>query len=376
MLILTHFQNFIKQIAEEKGLDEEIVTDAFLDALAHAYRNDYQSKEERVIAKKNDLGQIEFYLVKEVVDLKNLPEGTRFNPARQISLEDAAKYKENPKVGDEILIPLPYRENFSRVALQIAKQVLIQKLRETEKESVYNQFLEKEGSVVSGVIERKDQKGHIYVNLGKATGILYKHEFIPKEHYRIGQRMRFYVYAVEKTKGGVTVYLSRAHPYFIPALFAIEVPEIREGVIQIKGVARDPGERSKMVVWTDIEGIDPIGACIGPKGARVLSISEELNGERIDVILWDPEPEKFVANALSPAKVVEVRRLPKRTMLVLVTEDQIPIAIGKNGQNIKLASRLTNWRIDVRSVERPEEPVEGGTTEDEFPETDTGAESA
>lgn len=376
MLTFTQLKGFIRQIAQERGLDENIVESAVLDSLAYAYRYDYCNKEGIVRAIKDDLGNINYFLVKTVVDPKDIESGTiKFDTNLHLTLEEAKNYVENPQPGEEILINLPYRENFSRIAAQIAKNVMIQKLREVEKDIIYSIFKEKENSVVTGTIEKKDERGNVYVDLGKTFGILYKSEFIPKEIYRPGKRMKFFIYAVEKAKGGVVVYLSRSHPLFVPALFAMEVPEINEGLIQIKEVAREPGERSKIAVWSEIEGFDPVGACIGPRGARVLSLSEELNGEKIDVILWDPKPEKFVANALAPAKVVEVRQLPKRTMLVLVEEDQLPSAIGKNGQNIKLASHLTNWRIDVRLASKPDEPVEGGFS-DNVGEIDTGAETS
>ncbi len=364
MIIFSQIQNYIKQIAEEKFLSEDVVEEIVLEALAHAYRYDYQNKEGVIKAKKNDLGQIEYYQEKIVVDPQEITQGTfKFDPNKHLTIEEAKNYVSDPKPGQSILFKLPYRDDFSRVAVQIAKNVMIQKLREIEKNTIYERFKNKEGGVVTGIIEKRDNKGNIYVDLNKTIGVMYKTETISKEIYRPGQRMRFYVYAVEKTKSGPMVYLSRAHPYFIPALFAVEVPEINEGIIQIKGVARNPGERTKMAVWTDIAGFDPIGACIGPKGARIMSISQELNGEKIDVILWDPDPEKFVANAIAPAKAVSVKIQPKRTMLVLVEEDQLPTAIGKNGQNINLASRLTNWRIDVRLAAQPEQPVEGGLSD-------------
>lgn len=356
MLSLQQLQNFIHQISDSRGLKEEEVENALLDALSVAYKRDNHLKDYVVRAMKEKNGEIKFYLVKTVV----ADEVENFNPNREIKLSEAKKIKDSAEIGQEIFIPLPPQESFSRIAAQVAKQVIIQKLREAEKHSLYNQLKEKEGKVITGVIERRDQNGNVYVNLGKTLGVMFRNETIPGEIYKPQQRMRFYVYAVEKTPGGVQVFLSRAHPYFVPAIFTVEVPEIAEGVIEIKGIAREPGVRSKMAVYSNLPGIDPVGACIGIKGARIISIMNELNNEKIDIIPWDEDPLKYVANALLPAKVLEVRPLPKRTMLALVPEEELSLAIGKNGQNIKLAAKLTGWQIDVRSASAPEKEVEGG----------------
>ena len=367
MISLKELQNLISQISDIRGLKEEDVESAILEALGSAYKRDAGLKEALVRAEKNKNGEINFYLVKTVVDDKE----TKFNPYRNILLSEAKKIKPEVQVGEEILFPLEAKENFSRIAAQVAKQVIIQKLREAEKRSVYSEFKEKEGKIISGVIEKRDANGNVYVNLGKILGVMFKNESIPSEIYRPGQRMRFYVYAVENTPKGVQVFLSRAHPYFVPAIFTVEVPEIAEGVIEVKGVAREPGVRTKMAVFSNVQEIDPVGACIGVKGARIISIMNELNNEKIDIIPWDEDPLKFVANSLLPAKVLEVRALPKRTMLALVSEDEVPLAIGKNGQNIKLAAKLTGWQIDVRSAAEPEKEVEGGKASPEENEPST-----
>lgn len=356
MISLKELKNLVIQISDIRGLKEEDVEAAILDALGTAYKRDMGLKDAFVKAQKNQQGGVDFYIVKIVVDDKE----ERFNPHRHIYFSEAKKIKNDINIGDEILFPLESKESFSRIAAQTAKQMIIQKLREAEKKSLYNEFKEKEGKVITGVIEKKDANGNVYINLGKILGVMFKNETIPGEIYRAGQRMRFYVYAVENTSKGVQVFLSRAHPYFVPAIFTIEVPEINEGVIEIKGVAREPGVRTKMAVTSNIQGIDPVGACIGVRGARIISIMNELNNEKIDVIPWDEDPLKFVANALLPAKVLEVKALPKRIMLALVSEDEIPLAIGKNGQNIRLAAKLTGWQIDVRSAAEPEKKVEGG----------------
>ncbi len=361
MLDLKNIENFISQISDSRKLSKDVVEEAVLDALAVAYKKDNDLKDAIVKAKKEQNNQIKFYLVKTIVNDEDVNNNLiKFNPNRQILLSEAKKIKEDAVLGEEISFPLPSQENFSRIAAQTAKQVILQKLREAEKISLYSEFKEKEGKVISGVIERKDNNGNVYVNLGKILGVMFRNETIPGENYRPGQRMRFYVYAVENTPRGIQVFLSRAHPYFIPAIFTFEVPEIVEGVIEIKGVAREPGIRTKMAVYSNLKNYDPVGACIGVRGARIISIMNELNNEKIDIVPWDPDPLKYVANALLPAKVLEVKALPKRTMLVLVPEEELPIAIGKNGQNIRLAAKLTGWQLDVRSVAEPEKVVEGG----------------
>jgi N utilization substance protein A len=373
MISLKQFKNFINQIADVRGLTESDVENAILEALSTAYKKDNQLKDALVEAKKGKNDEINFYLVKTVIDDEEVQqEQSKFNPQKQILLSEAKKIDQSIQSGEKLYIPLPYKDDFSRIAAQTAKQLIVQKLKEAEKKSLYSEFKEKEGKAISGVVEKRDQHGNVYVNLGKILGVVFKNETIPGEIYRPGQRMRFYVYAVENTSVGVQVFLSRAHPYLVPAIFAIEVPEISEGIIEIKGVAREPGVRTKIAVFSNLANYDPVGACIGVKGTRVISIMNELNNEKIDIIPWEDDPLKFVANSLLPAKVLEVKALPKRTMLVLVEESELPLAIGKNGQNIKLAAKLTGWQIDVRSSAEPEKAVEGGLAK---PEEDNVSES-
>ncbi|MER3581493.1 MAG: transcription termination/antitermination protein NusA [Patescibacteria group bacterium] len=364
MINIKQVQNFLQQIAEIHNLSLETVEEVFLNALASAYRRDNNLKDSVIKAKKTPTGEIKFYLVKTVVCPEELQE-VKFDSQKHIMLEEAQKINPNVKCGEEIFFDLPPIESFSRIAAQVAKQVVIQKIREAEKMTLYDEFKNKEGKIVSGTIEKKDPQGNILVNLGKILGIMYKNETIPGENYRNGQKMRFYVYAVENTPQGVKIFLSRAHPFFIPAIFTFEVPEIAEGIVEIKGVAREPGVRTKMAVYSNSPNIDPVGVCIGARGARIISIMNELNNEKIDIIPWDEEPTKYVANALLPAKVIEVRQMLKRTMLVLVDEANLPLAIGTKGQNIKLAAKLTGWKIEVRLANKPEEFIEGGTAEPE-----------
>lgn len=367
MIYLKQFNNFITQISEVRGLSVSDVENALLEALSIAYKKDSQLSRDVIIkAKKTSNGEVKFYLVKTVIDDQDAEKlDKNFNSNRNILLSEAKKINDKVAPGQEVYIELPFNDNFSRVAAQTAKQVIIQKLREIEKQSLFSDFKEKEGKVISGVIEKRDQHGNVYVNLGKVIGTMFKSETIVNEIYRPGQRMRFYVYAVEQSSKGVQVFLSRAHSFFVPAIFAVEVPEIVDGTIEIKSVAREPGIRTKLAVFSKIPEIDPIGACIGIKGARIISVMNELNNEKIDIVLWDENPLKFVANALLPAKVVDMKMLPRRIVLALVSEEDIPLAIGKNGQNIKLAAKLTGWQIYVRSVNAPDKDIEGGVAEPE-----------
>lgn len=361
MLSLKNIQNFISQIAEDKGLTEEQVGEAVAAAMAAAYKKDYGHKDDRIEAVvQPKTGAVNFYVVKTVVDPAEVEaKAFKFNPHRHIFLSEAQQINQQAKVAEELYLPLPLQEQFSRIATQTAKQVINQKLREFERTVVYQLFKEKEGKVVTGKIQRIDNRA-VYVDLGQTTGIMFKTETIPGEVYRLGQRLRFYVYAIETTSRGVEVYLSRANPLLIPAILQMEVPELAEGLIQIKGVARLPGVRTKVAIFSDVKGIDAVGSCIGPRGARIISIMNEINNERIDIIPWSDDSAEYIKNSFLPAKVQEVILYPKRTAKVIVTEEQLPIALGRNGQNIKLAASLTGWKIDVRLMTKPEAEVEGG----------------
>ena len=253
------------------------------------------------------------------------------------------------------------KSDFSRIAAQTAKQVILQKLKELEKETILSEFKEKEGMVISGIIQRIERR-NIYIDLGRTFGVLYANEGIPGEHYQIGERKKFYVLRLEEKGRGPTILLSRCHPKFVSHLFEMEVPEISEGVVEIKSIAREPGNRTKIAVDSKDENVDPVGACVGQKGTRVTTIIDELNGEKIDIIPYSEEPTKYVASALGPAKIKEAEIISeKREVRVFVPPDQISLAIGKNGQNVRLAAKLTGWKIDIRSALAPEETIEGGT---------------
>jgi transcription termination/antitermination protein NusA len=288
------------------------------------------------------------------------------------TLKDAKREKGDSaarkiKIFDYVETPLESKDIYGRIAAQTAKQVIMQRIREAEREVIFGEFKSKEGEVVSGVIQRIE-RGNIFVDIGKTTGIMFFGEQIPYERYRIGQRLRALVVKVERDAKGSLVVLSRSHPKMIIKLFEFEVPEIESGAVEIKAVAREAGSRSKVAVVSNADGVDPVGSCVGQKGTRVATIINELGGEKIDIIEWNESPEKFIANALAPAKIVNVKiSEAKREARVEVDEDQLSLAIGKNGQNVRLAAKLTGWRIDIVSGEKKltiEEAEEGKEVEE------------
>lgn len=386
MLDLKNINPLVRQIAEEKDLPVEKVFEALENALAAAYKKEYGNKNQIIRCKIDpETGDTNFYRVFLVVDEsmikkeeeENVKEKTekdqgektenkilvRFNPERHLMIEEALKINPNAKVGEELLIPLETKMEFSRIAAQTAKQVILQKLKEIERETIIEEFKEKEGKIVSGVIQRIDKK-YIYVDLGKTIGLMPVSEGIPGEYYKVGERRKFYLLKLEEKKGSPVIYLSRSHPKFVSKLFELEVPEIANGIVEIKSIAREPGQRTKIAVVSNNENVDPVGACVGQKGTRVAVIIEELKGEKIDIIPYSEEPTKYVSYALGPAKVKEAEVISeKREVRVFLDPDQISLAIGKNGQNVRLAAKLTGWRIDVRSILNPQQTVEGGVAD-------------
>jgi N utilization substance protein A len=272
----------------------------------------------------------------------------RFNPEHHILLEDAKKIKKGAELNDEIVFPLEDKEDYGRIAAQTAKQVIIQRIREAERNSIIDEYGTKEGEVISGIVQ-KIERGNVYIDFNRATGILPVEEQIPGEHFARGQRLRAYLYSVEDTPRGINLRLSRTHPKFIEKLFAVEAPEIENGVVEIKSIAREAGARSKIAVFSNDDHIDPVGSCVGQKGTRVNTITNELGGEKIDIIPWSDDPKVLVSNSLSPAKVTSIEIDEKEHKAVVeVTEDQLSLAIGKGGQNVRLAAKLTGWRIDIK----------------------------
>jgi N utilization substance protein A len=340
----------ISQISEERGIPFEKVLETFEQALASAYKKEYGKKGQQIKSKIDlETGEVKFWQVKTVVDENDVKEGKiKFNPDKHIFLEEAKKIKPDIKVGEELIIPLETKIDYGRIAAQTAKQVILQKLKETERELIFQEYKSKEGQIVSGIVQRVEPKA-VYLNIGKTLGILPKEEQVQGEFYKPGQRLRVYILKVEQTPKGPSVILSRSHPKLVSRLFELEVPEIQSGQVEIKSIAREAGSRTKIAVISKVKEIDAIGAMVGHRGTRVGAVINELGGEKIDIVLYSEKPEEYIANALSPAKVLEVRILPKNKALAIVPDDQLSLAIGRDGQNVRLAAKLTNWKIDVKS---------------------------
>jgi len=274
-------------------------------------------------------------------------EEKKLNPKKQILIEDAQKKKKSAKVGDIIKLPLKTLDDYGRIATQTAKQVIIQKIKEIEQDLTIEEYKTKEGETISGIIQR-EERGVVYLDIGRSNGILPPQEQIPNEHYSVGQRLKVLLLNIKEEARGPIVFLSRNRAEFITKLLELEVPEIANGSVKIKSITREAGKRSKIAVASEEEGIDPIGACVGQRGTRISAVINELGGENIDIILWDKDSKKFISNALSPAKVLDVKINKKENKAeVLVAKDQLSLAIGKGGQNVRLAAKLTGWKIDI-----------------------------
>lgn len=382
LMDLKTIKRAIDQVSEEKGIDSAKVLDAIESSIAAAYKKEYEKKGE-IIKAKFDLktGELKFWQVKTVVDETTVRFGEeeeaeeapatpaadgaieeklpRFNADRHITLEDAQAIKSDAVVGDEIDFALETKEEFGRIAAQAAKQVILQRLREAERESIIKEFKGREGEIVSGTVQRVE-RGNVYVDVGRATALMLYNEVIPGEHYRVGERLKFYIVSVQEDARMPGILLSRSHPKFVSELFRLEIPEITDGSVEIKSIAREPGSRTKIAVASSVEGVDPVGSCVGQRGTRVMAVSNELGQEKIDIIEWSEDPVRFIASALSPAAVEDVEILPDHEARVFVPNDQLSLAIGRAGQNVRLAAKLTSWKIDVRSRSNPDAEIEGG----------------
>jgi len=387
----------LEQIAEEKGISRAEIISMVEASLAAAFRKDYGQKNQNIVVEFNpeDLSTRVFD-VKIVVETEELIE----DPQKQIDLESAKKIQKNIKVGEELRVNITPKAgtNYGRIAAQTAKQVIIQKLREAERNVQFSDFKAKERTLQNGIVQRIEGETAL-IDLGKATGVLFPSEQIRGEKYTVGQRLKVLILHVEPASKGPKITLSRSHPDMVRKLFELEVPEVYNGNVEIKAVAREAGSRSKVAVFSNQEGIDPIGACVGQRGSRVQTVMAELGSEKIDIIEYSDDPVKFIANALSPAKILNVQLdETHKEAKVGVLEDQLSLAIGKAGQNVRLAARLTGWKIDINGekigsedqpaaegeapVETPaevlaEQPAETPTeaSSDENPATDAPAES-
>ncbi len=335
----------IQELEKEKGIKKDYLLDSIESALLTAYKRNYNSQENVKVVVDRETGASHLYSVKEVVEHAE-------NPILQISLEEARKLDKEAQIGGTVDVEL-VPKNFGRIAAQTAKQVIIQKLREAEREIIYSEYSERKGEIVSGIIQKADQN-IVVMDLGKVEGVMPAKEQIPTEKYHVNDKIKGYILDVEKgAKGVPQVIISRACPEFVKKLFEFEIPEIYEGVIEIKAVSRDAGSRSKVAVYSPNENIDPVGSCVGQKGVRIQNIINELNGEKIDVIEWNADLSIYISSALLPAQVMAVDiDEENRIAQVIVPDDQLSLAIGKSGQNARLAAKLTglsDWRIDIKS---------------------------
>lgn len=368
MLDLKTMKSALEQLEQERKIPREKIIDAIEQALAAAYKKDYGKKGQIVRATIDiETGKMEFFQVKIVVDESLVRMTTeeededveidendtrvRFNEEHHILIEDAKKIKNDAKLEEEIIFPLESKEDYGRIAAQTAKQVIIQKIREAERGAIIDEYGSKEGEIINGFVQ-KAERGIVYIDFNRATGIMLPEEQIPGEFYRRGDRIRAYLYSVEETPRGVNLKLSRTHPQLIEGLFKMEAPEIASGVVEIKSVAREAGARSKIAVYSNDDHVDPVGSCVGQKGVRVTTVMSELNGEKIDIIPWSADPSEFITSALSPAKVLDIEVMEEEHKAVVeVSPDQLSLAIGKGGQNVRLAAKLTGWRIDIKGGE-------------------------
>lgn len=339
-----NFLAAIKQLALEKGLPEDVVKETVESAIGAAYRKDYGRPGQHIIAEiDSKTGGVKLWQIYRVVETEEEVE----NPFVDLTPEKAKEIDKKAKIGDEIRIPLEYKEDFGRIAAQTAKQVIIQRIREAERGILYDEYKSKEKQIVNGIVQQTEGRV-VIISLGKTNGVLLPSGQIPTENYTIGKRLRVYVQDVEETSRGPRIIVTRASTQLIEGLFEIEVPEIASGAVEIKGVAREAGARTKISVWSDEEGIDPVGSAVGQHGSRVQAVLSEIGDEKIDIILYDEKPEIYITNALSPAKIskITLQKKDKRAK-VIVPDDQLSLAIGRRGQNVRLASQLTGWEIDI-----------------------------
>jgi len=343
----TEFMVAIAQLSAERNLPKEVILAALESALVSAYKKDIFTREQDISAKIDpNTGDIKVCIRKVVVE-------SLIDPHREISLDDARKLRDSIQIGEIVEVESTPRDA-GRIAAQTARQVVLQRLREAEHRVIYEQFAGKEGEIVSGTIQLIQPK-QIYVTLGKGEAILPFSEQVSNERYHVGQQSKFYLLEISQGVKGLKIIVSRSHPNLLRRLFELEIPEIQSGVVELKAIAREAGHRSKVAVSTQQEGIEPVGCCLGPRGVRLQSIINELNGEKIDMIQWHADPKIFISNALSPAKVASIElNEAEKTATVVVPDRQLSLAIGKEGQNARLAAKLSGWRIDIKSASAAE----------------------
>lgn len=374
----------LDELQQERGISRESVMDALETAIAAAYRREYGKRGQIIRATiEPSTGDVEFRQAKIVVDdtlvRKEDEESrgdddhrSRFNPEQHIMIEDARRIKRDAALDEEISFPLELQEDFGRIAAQAAKQVIMQKVREAERSSIIQEYGEREGLIVTGHVQRFE-RGSLYIDLGRTTAVLPYEEQIPGERYRQGERVRALLLRVDEGIRGTFIRLSRSHPKFLSKLFEAEVPEMASGVVEVKAVVREPGSRAKIAVFSNDEHVDPVGSLVGQRGVRVAVVTSELGGEKIDVIEWSTNPADFVKEALKPAQVQEVKIFEDESRAeVTVADDQQSLAIGRGGQNVRLAARLTGWKIDIKSAGVPMVEKKEGEVTTPVAETEVG----
>lgn len=343
----TEFLEALRELEKEKGISVDVLLEAIEAALLSAYKRNFGSLQNARVHINRDTGDFNVYSQRTVTE--NVED-----PRQEISVDDANKIDPNYAVGDIVEAEVTPR-NFGRIAAQTAKQVVVQRIREAERNIIYEEFADREGDIINGVVQRIEQK-NVFIELGRTEAILVPSEQMPGEDYNQGGRIKAYIIEVRKTTKGPQILVSRTHPGLLKRLFELEVPELQDGVVELKAVAREAGYRSKIAVYSRDENVDPVGSCVGPKGMRVQAIVSELNGEKIDIIKWDPDSSKFVASSLSPAKVMAVEVWEEEKVArVIVPDYQLSLAIGKEGQNARLAAKLTGWKIDIKSESQMQE---------------------
>jgi transcription termination/antitermination protein NusA len=350
--MISDLKRLIDQVSREKGIERQTLIATLEEAIKSAIKKKYGSRVDLDVNFNEEYGEIEAFQFKEVVVKVS-------DPDKEVAFDEARKVDAECQIGDELGIRMD-TDMLGRIAAQSAKQVIIQKMKDAEREVVYEEFKHRKGEIIHGVVQRVDKNG-IIVNLGRVEAVLAPREQIPREVFRQGDRIRGYVLDVKKIAKGPQILLSRTHPHFVIQLFKLEVPEIAEGTVEVLNAVREPGSRAKIAVVSKQSDVDPVGACVGVKGARVQAVVQELRGEKIDIIPWNMDPAKFVVNALAPAVISKVViDQSNRSMEVVVPDDQLSLAIGKRGQNVRLASKLTNWRIDVTGESRYERLRQAG----------------
>ncbi len=351
-MLITDIKRVVEQVSRDKGIDREVLIRALEEALKSAAKKKFGNKIDIEVQFNEELGEIEVFQFKVVTEQV-------LEPDLEISIEEGRKLDPDCELGDSLGTKMD-TQNFGRIAAQSAKQVIIQKMKDAERDAVYSSYIDRKGEIINGIAQRVD-RGDIIVNLGQTEGVLPVREQVPRESYRRGDRVRAYILDVQQDSRGPQILLSRTHPNFLINLFKTEVPEIAEGIVNVMGAAREPGSRAKFAVASNDSDIDPVGACVGMKGSRVQNVVQELKGEKIDIITWHVDPAKYVCNALAPAEISRVIiDEENRSMEVIVPDEFLSVAIGKRGQNVRLASKLTGWRLDVKSESKYNEAMRDG----------------